>query len=160
MLMRWDPFREVDRMLDQAARVTGGTAGGGRLAGLTMDAYRRGDTFLVDFDLPGVDRDSVEITVERNVLRVTAERGRRFREGDDVLINERPAGRVTRELFLGEMLDTGRIEANYSDGVLTLTIPVTEQAKPQRISISGGGDQQTIDVSESNRSQVEAESTS
>jgi len=102
-----------------------------------MDAYRRGDHFVVHLDLPGTDPTSVEFTVERNVLTVKAERAWARDQEDEVLISERPQGVFTRQLFLGESLDTDAIEANYDKGVLTLTIPVAEQAKPRRVAISG-----------------------
>ena len=145
MLMRFDPFRELDRLSEQ---VTG--ANRQMPAVLPMDAYRRGEHFVVHLDLPGTDPNSVELTVERNVLTIKAERSWARAEGDEVLISERPQGVFTRQLFLGESLDTDAIEANYEQGVLTLTIPVAEQAKPRRVAIS----------SESNgRTAVEANST-
>ena len=104
---------------------------------LPMDAYRRGDQFVVHLDLQGTDPSSVELTVERNVLTVKAERAWARDQEDEVLISERPQGVFTRQLFLGESLDTDAIEANYDKGVLTLTIPVAEQAKPRRVAISG-----------------------
>ncbi len=131
MLMRFDPFRELDRLSEQAA---GGTRP--MPAVLPMDAYRRGDQFVVHLDLPGTDPGSVELTVERNVLTVKAERSWARGQEDEVLISERPQGVFTRQLFLGESLDTDAIQANYDQGVLTLTIPVAEQAKPRRVSIS------------------------
>ncbi|MBA2752762.1 MAG: Hsp20/alpha crystallin family protein [Actinobacteria bacterium] len=132
MLMRFDPFRELDRLSEQVA-------GANRQwpAVLPMDAYRRGDQFVVHLDLPGTDPSSVELTVERNVLTVKAERAWARDQEDEVLISERPQGVFTRQLFLGESLDTDAIEANYDKGVLTLTIPVAEQAKPRRVAISG-----------------------
>ena len=132
MLMRFDPFRELDRLTEQA--------GSRQMPSmLPMDAYRRGENFVVHFDLPGADPDSVELTVERNVLTVTAQRRWSRAEGDEVLITERPQGTFSRQLFLGESLDTNAIEAAYDNGVLTLTIPVAEQAKPRRVSITSGG---------------------
>lgn len=133
MLMRFDPFRELDRLTEQAA------ANRQLPAVLPMDAYRRGDNFVVHFDLPGADPGSIELTVERNVLNVRAERAWAPEQGDEVLINERPQGVFTRQLFLGESLDVDAIGANYENGVLTLTVPVAEQAKPRRVAISGGG---------------------
>ena len=133
MLMRFDPFRELDRLAEQAPSRQ-------QLPSmLPMDAYRRGDQFVAHFDLPGADPESVDLTVERNVLTVTAERRWARSEGDEVLINERPQGTFSRQLFLGESLDTGAIQANYDNGVLTLTIPIAEQAKPRRVSITSGG---------------------
>jgi HSP20 family protein len=134
MLMRFDPFRELDRLTEQ---VRGGTRQWPSV--LPMDAYRRGDHFVVHFDLPGADPDSIELTVERNVLTVKAERSWARGEEDEVLVNERPQGVFSRQLFLGESLDAERVEASYDNGVLTLTIPVAEQAKPRRVAISGSG---------------------
>ena len=132
MLLRYDPFRQVDQMLRQ-------TWGARPTVGMPMDAYRRGDEFVVEFDLPGVDRDSIEVTVERNLLQVSAQRASGYGEDDQVLAAERPQGGVTRQLALGETLDAEHINASYDDGALTVVIPVAEQAKPHRIPIAGGG---------------------
>jgi len=131
MLMRFDPFRELDRWTQQLNDAAT------RPAAMPMDAYRRGDRFFVHFDLPGVDPDGVELTVERNVLTVRAERTTVRAEGDEALVTERPVGTFSRQLFLGETLDADRIEASYDRGVLTLAIPVAEQAKPRRLAIAG-----------------------
>ncbi|MEU0410487.1 Hsp20/alpha crystallin family protein [Streptomyces griseorubiginosus] len=133
MLMRTDPFREFDRLAQQ---VFGSTA---RPSAMTMDAYRSGDDFVVHFDLPGIDPETIELDVERNVLNVRAERRSPAPEGAELIVAERPTGSFTRQLFLGDTLDTERIDASYDAGVLTLRIPVAEQAKPRRIQISGGG---------------------
>jgi|SRR5690242_16563296 HSP20 family protein len=140
MLMRTDPFREIDRLAEQFF----GTPG--RPAVMHMDAERAGDWFYVDFDLPGVDPDGIDITVERNVLTVTAERRRQPREGAESVINERPSGTFSRQLFLGDTLDPDHLEASYEAGVLTLRIPVAEQAKPRKISISATGGRKQIDA--------------
>ncbi|GGX14193.1 Hsp20/alpha crystallin family protein [Streptomyces chryseus] len=132
MLMRTDPFRELDRLTQQLV----GT--GARPAAMPMDAFRQGDTFVVELDLPGVDPESIDLDVERNVLTVRAERRSRAGQDAEVLIAERPTGSFSRQMFLGETLDTERIDASYDAGVLRLTIPVAEQAKPRKISISGG----------------------
>lgn len=143
MLMRYDPFREVDQLFRQSWS-------GNRFAHLPMDAYRRGDEFIAEFDLPGVDRDSIDVTVERDVLQVTAERAVRYGEGDDVIAAERPRGTVTRQLFLGQGLDTGKISASYADGVLTVVLPVAEQAKPHKIAIgSDDGGRHAVDANTS-----------
>ncbi|MEV5429671.1 Hsp20/alpha crystallin family protein [Streptomyces sp. NPDC052701] len=131
MLMRTDPFRDLDRLAQQ---VFGST----RPSAMAMDAYRSGDEFVVHFDLPGIDPESIELDVERNVLNVRAERTSPAPEGSELLVAERPTGTFTRQLFLGDTLDTERIEAAYDAGVLTLRIPVAEQAKPRRIQITGG----------------------
>lgn len=128
MLMRTDPFRELDR-LTQAL----GTPA--RPAAMPIDAYRKGDSFLVQFDLPGVQADSIDLTVEKNVLTVHATRSRAAAEGVEMLVAERPQGTFSRQLFLGETLDTEHIEAEYADGVLTLRLPVAESAKPRKVSI-------------------------
>jgi HSP20 family protein len=130
MLMRTDPFRDFDRLAQQLL----GTPS--RTAAMPMDAYRKGDTFLVQFDLPGVDPSSIDLTVEQNVLTVSAERRAPEVDGVQPLIAERAQGRFSRQLFLGETLDTDKIQADYGAGVLTLTIPVLEQAKPRRIEIT------------------------
>jgi HSP20 family protein len=130
--MRTDPFHEFDRLAQQ---VLGSTT---RPSVMAMDAYRSGDDFVVHFDLPGVDPESIELDVERNVLNVRAERRSPAPEEAELLVAERPTGTFTRQLFLGETLDTERIDASYDAGVLTLRIPVAEQAKPRRIQITGG----------------------
>ncbi|MDX6366559.1 MAG: hypothetical protein QOK30_1635 [Nocardioidaceae bacterium] len=140
MLMRTDPFRELDRLTQQ---VFGTSA---RPAVMPMDAWREGEQFVVEFDLPGVDPGSIDLDVERNVLTVKAERP--AREGSEEMVAaERPRGVFSRQLFLGDTLDTERIEASYSSGVLTLKVPVAEKAKPRKISInSNGHDQQAINA--------------
>jgi HSP20 family protein len=142
MLMRTDPFRELDRLTQQLfARV--GTWSAPMV--MSMEAYRTDDAFVVHFDLPGVDPSAVELNVERNVLTVKAERRPTERgERVETVVSERPYGAFTRQLFLGETLDTEHIEANYEAGVLTVRIPVVEQAKPRKIEISGGDAAQQI----------------
>jgi len=137
MLMRTDPFRE----LDQIAQQVFGTAA--RPAVMPIDAYRKGDEFVVLFDLPGVDASSINLTVERNVLTVHAERRRANDDDVELLIGERPTGTFSRQLFLAETLDSERIAADYNDGVLRLRVPVKEQAKPRRLDIAVGGGQAT-----------------
>jgi HSP20 family protein len=110
-----------------------------------MDAYRRGDQFIVKFDLPGVEPESIELTVERNVLSVRSERRFEPRAGDEVLVTERPHGTYTRQIFLADTLDSENVQARYEHGVLTLTIPVAEAAKPRRVQIGAGEDAQTIE---------------
>jgi HSP20 family protein len=100
------------------------------------EAYRRGDQFFVHLDLPGVGPDDLQLTVERNVVAVRAERRSFWQQGDDVLVDETPQGTFGRQLFLGDNLDTGQLQASFDQGVLTLTIPVAEQAKPRRIEVS------------------------
>jgi HSP20 family protein len=105
---------------------------------MPIDAYRAGDRFIIRFDLPGVDRDSIELTAEKNVLTVRAERNSTQGEGQEAVVAEGPQGTFTRELFLGESLDVDHITATYDQGVLTLVVPVAEQAKPRRVEIAEG----------------------
>ena len=135
MLMRTDPFRELDRLTQQVFGNSTGTWS--RPTAMPMDAYRVGDEFVVAFDLPGVSPDAIELDVERNVLTVKAER-RPNRETDQVemQVAERPLGVFSRQLFLGETLDSDNISAHYESGVLTLRIPVAPQAKPRKIAIT------------------------
>ena len=137
MLMRTDPFRELDRLSQQ---VFGGNGTLARPAVMPMDAWRDGDIFHVEFDLPGVDPGSIDLDVERNVVTVKAERPPRASDAE-LLAAERPRGVFSRQLVLGDNLDTERITASYDAGVLTLQIPVAEQAKPRKISISSTGEQ-------------------
>lgn len=132
VLIRTDPFRELDRLAEQAF----GTLA--RPSAMPLDAYQSGDEFVVHFDLPGVDPDGVDLSVERNVLTVRAERTGPDVKADDVLVAERPHGVFSRQLFLGESLDLEKISADYDAGVLTLRIPVAAQAKPRRIEIGRG----------------------
>ena len=130
MLMRFDPFREFDRLTSQLR-------GMARTA-LPLDAYREGDHWVAVLDLPGVDPASIDLTVEKNVLSVTAERNWQPQEGQEVLVAERPQGRFTRQLYLGDGLDTDRIQASYEHGVLTVHLPVAEQSKPRKVEITAG----------------------
>jgi HSP20 family protein len=140
MLMRTDPFRELDRLTQQ---VFGGQHGTWtRPAVMPMEAYRQGDEFVVAFDLPGVDPASIDLNVERNVLTVKAERRPVEHEQVETVVAERSYGVFSRQLFLGEALDVDRIEAHYDAGVLTLHIPVAEQAKPRKIEINAGSAKQ------------------
>jgi len=137
MLMRTDPFREFDRFAQQVL----GTAA--RPAAMPMDAWRSGDEFVIEFDLPGVDPASVDLDVERNVLTVRAQRP--VSEGtDEMLAAERPRGVFSRQLILGDNLDTEHIDATYRSGVLRLRVPVAERAKPRRIDISVADDQHAL----------------
>jgi HSP20 family protein len=146
MLMRTDPFREIDRLAQQAFGALPGTWS--RPAAMPMDAYRHGDEFVVEFDLPGVDPAAIELSVERNVLTVKAERRPTSRgENVEMQVSERPLGVYSRQLFLGETLDTDHIHADYNAGVLTLRIPVAEKAKPRTIEISTAEDKGRREIS-------------
>jgi HSP20 family protein len=134
-LMRTDPFRDLDRLAQQ---VFGGV--GTRPTAMPMDAYRDGDTFVVLFDLPGVNPDSIDLNVERNVLTVRAEREDATPENAEVIVSERPTGAFSRQLILSDTLDTEHVEARYENGELKVTIPVAEQAKPRKIQITSGSE--------------------
>jgi HSP20 family protein len=128
--MRTDPYRELDRLTQQ---LLGTTA---RPAALQMDAYRDGDTFVVQFDVPGTSLEAIDLTVEKNVLTVHAERVGVRGDGVEMIVSERASGAFSRQVFLGETLDAENITADYTAGVLTLRIPVIEAAKPRKIAIS------------------------
>ena len=137
MLMRTDPFRELDRLAQQlTGPVTPGTWS--RPTPMPMDAYRSGDDSLIVFDLPGLSLDAIDLDVERNVLTVKAERRpTALDEGVEMQVAERPLGVFSRQLFLGDTLDADRISATYENGVLTVKIPVAARAKPRKIAIAG-----------------------
>ncbi|MGW6395077.1 Hsp20/alpha crystallin family protein [Streptomyces sp. NPDC055103] len=132
MLMRTDPFRELDRITQQIL----GTAT--HPAAMPLDAYEHEGAFLIHLDLPGVDPASIDLDIEQNVLTIKAERPAPEVKDTDMVVAERPHGVFSRQLFLGETLDTSNIEANYDAGVLTIRIPVAEQAKPRKIEIIRG----------------------
>ncbi len=138
MLMRTDPFRELDRLTQHMLGTNGTLA---RPSVMPMDAWRDGDTFHVEFDLPGVNPDSIDLDAERNVVTVKAERPPRASDAE-LIAAERPRGVFSRQLILGDDLDTEHIVASYDTGVLTLRIPVAEQAKPRKISIASKGEEQ------------------
>jgi HSP20 family protein len=141
MLMRTDPFRDLDRLTQQAFGTHGTMA---RPSAVPMDAWRDGDRFIVEFDLPGVEPSSIDLDVERNVVTIRAERAARASDAE-LIAAERPRGVFSRQLILGDNLDTEHIDAGYAAGVLTLNIPVAEKAKPRKISVtSRGEDRQTI----------------
>jgi len=150
MLMRTDPFRELDRLAQQ---VLGSP---GRPAAMPIDAYRDGENFVVHFDLPGVDAESIDLTIEKNVLTVHAERKRSVPDDTEMLVGERPFGTFSRQLFLGDTLDTEHLSADYADGVLTIKLPVAERAKPRRVPINGTNAQTAIDAHSEERVSVSA----
>ena len=139
MLLRFDPFREIDRALEQTRNQL-------QRPSFPMDAYRHGDTFVAHFDLPGVDPASIDLEYERNVLTVGAERSWRPVEGDDIVANERIHGAFRRQLLLGDGLDAVQMHASYENGVLTITIPVAERAKPRKVAVETPGRQTAIDT--------------
>ncbi|WP_199442903.1 Hsp20/alpha crystallin family protein [Umezawaea beigongshangensis] len=147
MLMRTDPFREFDRLAQQ---VFGQSAQGtwSRPTAMPMDAYREGDRFVVQFDLPGVDPGAIDVDVEHNVLTVKAERRPSHPTGEqvEVHVSERPLGVFSRQLFLGDTLDTEHVDAQYDSGVLTLRIPVAEHAKPRKITVASADSPRQINA--------------
>jgi HSP20 family protein len=138
MLMRTDPFRELDRLAQQVL----GTAA--RPAAMPMDAWREDQDFVVAFDLPGVNVDSINLDVEQNVLTVRAERPDPAGQDTELIASERPRGVFSRQLILGDTLDTENVKASYDGGVLTVRIPVTEKARPRRIEIETKEEQHQI----------------
>jgi HSP20 family protein len=143
MLMRTDAFRELDRLSQQ---LFGGVGTAARPSAMPMDAWQAGDEFVVQFDLPGLDPRAIDLDVERNVVTVRAERPLHD-VAMEFLAAERPRGVFSRQLVLGDNLDTEHIQAAYEAGVLTLRIPVAERAKPRRISITGTGERQVVEQS-------------
>lgn len=139
MLMRTDPFRDLDRLAESVF----GTAT--RPAVMPMDAYRDDNTFVIHLDLPGIDADSIDLTVERSVLTVHAERKRPSDDDAERVVGERTYGTFSRQMFLGDTLDVDRLEADYVDGVLSIRIPVAEQAKPRRIEIARDSGHRQLD---------------
>ena len=141
MLMRTDPFRDLDRLAQQLV----GAGSSTRPTVMPLDAWREGDAFVLEFDLPGVQPETLDIDVERNVLTVRAERP--SKNGDwEMLAAERPTGLFSRQLVLGDNLDLDRLEARYDAGVLRLTVPVAERAKPRKIEVTTGGRQETTAI--------------
>ncbi|WP_329448332.1 Hsp20/alpha crystallin family protein (plasmid) [Streptomyces sp. NBC_01426] len=142
MLMRTDPFREMDRIVQQLSGTSGTWS---KPSVMPMDAYRDGDVYVIAFDLPGVDREAIDIDVERNMLKVKAERRPAGKsDGVQMELSERPLGVFSRQVMLADTLDTERIEADYDAGVLTLRIPIAERAKPRKISIGRADDHKQI----------------
>jgi HSP20 family protein len=142
MLMRFDPLREFDRVFDQAWSQT-------RQGSVPMDAYRHGDSFVIHLDLPGVDPASIDLSVERNAMTISAERHWQPVDGDQIVANERRQGSFSRQLFLGDGLDTERIHATYENGVLTVTVPIADRAKPRRIEVTSQPHREAIDATSS-----------
>jgi HSP20 family protein len=132
MLMRFEPFREFDRMIEEMQSER-------RARQIPVDAYRRGNEFKVHCDVPGVDPDAIELTVDNDILTVRASRTWLPAQGDQIQLTERPQGEFSRQLFLGESLDRDNITATCEGGVLTITIPVAEHAKPRRVEVLHAG---------------------
>jgi HSP20 family protein len=149
--MRFDPFRELDRLADQAL------SGARAARTLPMEALRRGDQVIVSIDVPGTDPKDIDVTIERNVVEITAQRQPIRQEGDEVIVDERPQGEFRRQLFLGENLDPDHLSAACDRGVLTLTIPVSEASKPRKIQIGSSEEgQQPVQTGSAQRESVNA----
>ena len=148
-LMRFDPFREIDRLADQAL-----AAGARNARTLPMEAFRRGDQFVVALDVPGMQRGDIDLTVERNVIEITAGRRPIRQESDELIVDERPQGEFRRQLFLGDNLDPNKLTAVCDHGVLTLTIPVSEQSKPRKVHIDTANEAQQAIHAESTAPQT------
>jgi len=133
VLLRFDPFRELDRLTEELDRAAT------RPTPLPMDAFRRGNHVVAQLDVPGVRAEDVDITVERNVLTVRATRRADVAEGDQRIVAERRHGELVRQLMLGDVLDPHRVEADVTDGVLTLRIPIAETAAPRKVEVGTGG---------------------
>lgn len=140
MLMRTDPFREIDRLTQQ---VFGSSA---RPVAMLLDAWKEDDSFIIEFDLPGVQPDSIDLDIERNVLTVRAERKPRTGDDTEVIAAERSYGVFSRQLILGDSLDAEKVQADYNAGVLSVRIPVLEETRPRRIEITNGGQKQEINA--------------
>jgi HSP20 family protein len=138
MLMRTDPFRDFDRLTEA---VLGTRA---RPAVMPMTAYRKDETFVVHLDLPGASADSIDLTVEQNVLTIHAERKPPVGDNAERVVDERSYGVFSRQLFLGDTLDSDQLTADYDAGVLTLRIPIAEKAKPRKVEITAGGSPKQI----------------
>jgi HSP20 family protein len=150
MLMRFEPLREFERMTEEMRSEP-------RVRQIPVDAYRRGNEFKVHCDLPGVDPGSIEVTVENDVLSVRASRTWLPAEGDQIQMAERAQGEVGRQLFLGQSLDRDHLTATCENGVLTITIPMVEQAKPRRVEVLHTGSMTTQDIQDHGHMTLERE---
>ena len=149
-VMRFDPFGDPFRQID---RLTSQLMSGTRTPmGMPMDVWEAEDGYHVALDLPGVDPSSVDITSERNVLTIRAERAPEYQEGQSVLVAERPQGSFTRQLQVGDALDVQNVQASYNNGVLRLLIPMSQAAQPRRIEVQHGGGEQQVEVTDQSQS--------
>jgi HSP20 family protein len=151
-VLRFDPFRDFDRMTEQLLGVPSGSARAPRF--MPMDLYRSGDHYVLHADLPGVDPGSVDVGVENGTLTIKAQRSERTEEGVQWIGSERFTGSYMRQIALGDDIDTDRISATYANGVLTVTLPVAERAKPRRVEIKV--DEGTSQIETNTQSEISA----
>jgi len=136
LLTTFDPFtRDFDRRIERAFGPAWSSFRQGTAAGMPMDAIRTEDGLVLRFDLPGIDPASIEVTVDRGVLSVSAKRGEELAEGEKPYIRERVTGTFSRRIRLGNAIDSDKVEAGYAHGVLTVQVPVAEAAKPRKVEI-------------------------
>jgi HSP20 family protein len=143
-VLRFDPFRDFDRLTEQYLGAQSGSARAPRF--MPMDLYRSGDHYVLHADLPGVDPGSVDVGVENNTLTIKAERSERTEDGVQWISSERFTGTYMRQLALGDGIDADKITATYENGVLTVSLPVAERAKPRRVSVSVQDKGETIEA--------------
>lgn len=143
-MLRFDPFRDLDRVTEQLLGVSSGTARAPRF--MPMDLYRSGDHYVLHADLPGIDPGSVDVHVDNGTLTIRAERSAGAATEVQWLASERFTGTFQRQLSLGDGIDSEAISATYDNGVLSVTIPVAERAKPRRIDVIGHGDRNVVDA--------------
>ena len=136
MLMLTDPLRRWDRLVEET-----------QLA--AMDAYRLGDVITVQFDLPGVDPDTIDLQIERGELRLNARRAVALPEGAKYFVRERSETTITRRVLLGDVLDVEHVDAEYTNGVLTLRIPLSEHARPRKVRVHSAEPERKLLTAES-----------
>jgi HSP20 family protein len=132
VLATFDPFVQFER---QFGRLSQRAFGQGGNAVMPMDGLRRAGEVVLRFDLPGIHPDSIQVTVDRGVLSVSAKREEKYAENERLFIRERAMGSLSRRVYLPDHLDADAIEAAYNDGVLEVRIPVIEKARPRKIEI-------------------------
>jgi HSP20 family protein len=132
----FDPFSSLDRVLSRMT--SGGSVTSGQSLSVPMDVYRRGEEFLIEVDIPGVDASSIDMTVERNMVTVAGEIHAQHHDDDEVVLCERPHARFRRQVYLGDNLDTDNIQADYDKGVLRIRVPVIQQERARKVEVSAG----------------------
>lgn len=147
-MLRFDPFHDIDAVARQLLSEATGTSRAPRF--MPMDLFKAGDHYVLNADLPGVDPGSVDVSVDNGTLTLRAQRTAPSEEGVQWIASERFSGTYMRQLSLGDNVDTDNISATYNNGVLSVTLPIAERAKPRRIEITGGGSgQRTIEAGSS-----------